>query len=330
MMQFTQIPENHAPLGDRLLYHFEDPGTGGDHLFQLFDLDTDDTLAARRYSRCDKGDVDIAAILRPLVRFTPSVGATGFFEDAGRVSHVQARIDIAYSEERLFLPVMEERPSGTDAERPEGSAVAFGMRTTMPLCRLIAPDEAEEVTLFAEEPLTVEVTACGSDGQSRSRSYTSGQGGWQLFRLDMADFADAERVTLAAGELGSLTYTVAPSPHGSRRLAWRSAAGSVEHYTFPFETVVAKQTAKKRVYGASGRAVSRVTSERLVTLRSAFERREVMEALAEIISSPEVWLVCAGRYLPVDVVTSEVEINRNGTYDALEIAIRPTVNESML
>lgn len=139
MMQFTQIPENHAPLGDRLLYHFEDPGTGGDHLFQLFDLDTDDALAARRFSRCDKGDVDIAAILRPLVRFTPSVGATGFFKDAGRVSHVQARIDIAYSEERLFLPVMEELPGGTDAERSGGSAVAFGMRTTMPLCRLFAP-----------------------------------------------------------------------------------------------------------------------------------------------------------------------------------------------
>ena len=127
-----------------------------------------------------------------------------------------------------------------------------------------------------------------------------------------------------------VTYSVAPAPHGSRRLAWRSAAGSVEHYTFPFETVVAKQTVKERVYGAAGHEVVRITSERLVTLRSAFEREEVMEALAGIVSSSQAWLLCGEEYLPVDVVTSEVEINHHGTYDALEVAIRPTRKEVAL
>lgn len=330
MIQFTQLPENYAPLGGELRCIFELDGGGEaeDHLLQLLDARMGSTLATRRYARCFGGSADIAPMLRPQACFTPAAGSTGFFDDEARTVQIVVRADDARSDALLFLPV-----GGVSAQEA-GKAVAPGLRTTMPLCRLISPVECEELTLFAEEPLRVTVTAHMDNQQTATRSYLSTHGGWQLFRLNMNDLLDnTVRVTVEvgqAGEWGTVTYSVAPAPHGSRRLAWRSAAGSIEHYTFPFETVVAKQTVKERIYGAAGHEAVRITSERLVTLRSAFERDEVMEALAGIVSSSQAWLLCGEEYLPVDVVTSEVEINHHGTYDALEVAIRPTRKEVAL
>lgn len=328
MIQFTQLPENNAPLGGELRCIFELDDVSGeaeDHLLQLLDARTGNTLATRRYARCFGGSADIAPMLRPQACFTPAAGSTGFFDDEVRTVQIVVRADDARSDALFFLPV-----GGVSAQEA-GKAVAPGLRTTMPLCRLISPVECEELTLFAEEPLRVTVTAHMGGERTESSSYLSTHGGWQLFRLNMNDLSEETvRVTVEAGEWGTVTYSVAPAPHGSRRLAWRSAAGSVEHYTFPFETVVAKQTVKERVYGAAGHEVVRITSERLVTLRSAFEREEVMEALAGIVSSSQAWLLCGEEYLPVDVVTSEVEINHHGTYDALEVAIRPTRKEVAL
>ena len=58
-----------------------------------------------------------------------------------------------------------------------------------------------------------------------------------------------------AGACGSVAYTVIPAFSGARRLAWRSSAGGIEHYTFPIEKSESAQPGNGHIRGrrASGR-----------------------------------------------------------------------------
>ena len=112
------------------------------------------------------------------------------------------------------------------------------------------------------------------------------EAGLHLFRFDTRDFPGAERVTVDAGECGAVNYSVIPAVRDGVRLAWRSSAGSIEHYTFP---VV-----------------------RTMTVRA--ERRE---------AEGPVWIAEGDVYTPGCVVTDEAVVRRHGTLCCLEIAIRP-------
>lgn len=194
--------------------------------------------------------------------------------------------------------------------------------TTMPRTRLIAAGESDELTFVTEGPCTVTVTAEAA-GAATSKSYRVSAGGFSVFRLDTRDFPGAETLTADAGACGKVVYSVIPATAGACRLAWHSSAGSIEHYTFPIEKSVRIEAAKTQAYGPDGYVTATATTQRRRALVSAYETREVLEALAEAVSSPDVWLVEKGAYTPVDVTTDTVVVHRHGAVNCLEIEIRP-------
>ena len=173
----------------------------------------------------------------------------------------------------------------------------------MPSVRTISPGESDELTLLCDEACTITVTAQAGDSAT-AESYRTKSGGVLVFRLDTRDFPDAETLTVDAGKCGSVSYTVVPTVSGGRRLAWRSSAGSIEHYTFPIEKSVTAETVKDRAYGTDGHLTA------------------VLEALGEITASPEVWLAEGGGYTPVDVTTPAAVVHRHAAVSCLEIEIR--------
>lgn len=194
--------------------------------------------------------------------------------------------------------------------------------TTMPRTRLIAAGESDELTFVTEGPCTVTVTAEAA-GAATSKSYRVSAGGLSVFRLDTRDFPGAETLTADAGACGKVVYSVIPATAGACRLAWRSSAGSIEHYTFPIEKSVRIEAAKTQAYGPDGYVTATATTQRRRALVSAYETREVLEALTEAVSSPDVWLVEKGAYTPVDVTTDTAVVHRHGVVNCLEIEIRP-------
>ena len=58
-------------------------------------------------------------------------------------------------------------------------------------------------------------------------------------------------------------------------------------------------------------------------LVSAFEPAEVLEALGEVLATPDVWRAKDGEYEGVDVLTEEAVVRRYGTMSTLELEIRP-------
>ena len=64
-------------------------------------------------------------------------------------------------------------------------------------------------------------------------------------------------------------------------------------------------------------------TDRETVLVSAYEGRQVLEALAELTSAPEVWIADGDSYTPVDIASDEAVVQRHGTLSCLEIAVRP-------
>lgn len=328
MMQFTQIPRQYAPLGGELRYAVEQAAAGdidirivdaaggngtGDPSVQAGDGTA--LLGAKRFAATASASFDAAPYLRRRLQFVPATGGTGFHTAAGRTvtAVVEAAADgttETVSPARTFLP-------GSQA------AEAPCLLTSMPLSRLIPEGACDELTLLSAGACTVTVTAQAGD-TATAESYRVAEAGLHLFRLDTRDFPGAESLTVDAGPCGVVLYSVIPARQEARRLAWRSSAGSVEHYTFPVVRTTTVRSVRQQAYGPDGRTVATAETDREALLVSAYEGPQVLEALAELTASPGVWSVDGDVYTPADVVTGEAVVQRHGTLSCLEIVVRPT------
>ncbi len=329
-MQFMQIPQQHAPLGGELRYGVEHDAATTIGI-RIADAADRTLLGAKRFAQVSAVSFDIAPYLRSALRFVPSVGQTGPRPAAGRT----VAAVVTAEEERLSAAdgTTDGATEGAGSDTPPASAAAPArtflpaaepvgapaLLTSMPLRRLIAAGEGDELTLFTAGTQQVAVVA-EDDRGTLEEVYTLTGAGLHLFRVDTSDYLPLRRLTVDAGACGKVVYEVVARPEGAVRLAWRSRAGSVEHYTFPVEVSVLCEAAKRRAYGPEGH-VAVATADRSLVLRSAYERPEVLEALAELNSSPEVWRVGA-QYEPVDVAGGQRAEFRCGALGCFEVAIR--------
>lgn len=313
-MQFTLIPQPNAPLGGQALYRLEN--TARQSIDLRIRTAEGTLLGAQRFVDCLQSQTDAAPCLRPAVKFTPPTQATGFCP----------------ADERTVTAYAEAEPTGTTGSMittplrtflpTDRAMTAPALITEMPLQRIIADGEADELTLLLPGAWVVTVTAQSGDTTS-AESYRTGTSGLHLFRLDTRDYPLSHTLMVDAGSAGAVAYTVVAPPAEGVRIAWRTRSGSVEHYTFPVVKSVVTVVEKSRSIGSEG-YIARVTdTAQRTTLRSAYETRTVLEALAGVISSPQVWQVAEGQYLPVDVLTPKAEVYRHGEFGAVEIEIRP-------
>ena len=339
MMQFTQIPQQYAPLGEELRYAVQQEAAGNIDI-RIVDAAADGTganrtresgpdadgtavsagdgtalLGAKRFAATASAAFDIAPYLRRRVRFVPATGGTGFHPAAGRTVSVVVESAATGETAESVSPARTFRPGAETAEAP-------CLLTSMPLSRLIPEGACDELTLLAGGPCTVTVTALAGD-TTVAESYHAAESGLQVFRLDLHDFPGAESLTVDAGACGGVVYSVIPARQGAVRLAWRSRAGSVEHYTFPVVRTEVVRSVRQQAYGPDGRTAATAETDRETVLVSAYEGRQVLDALAELTAAPEVWITEGDTYTPADIATDEAVVQRHGTLSCLEIAVRP-------
>ncbi|MFR4235286.1 MAG: hypothetical protein ACLT1W_02270 [Alistipes onderdonkii] len=314
-MTFTQIPPEYAPLSGEPVTpsprRKPPPSTCASR------MRNGTLIGAKRFAGVTSASFDAAPYLRRTVAFVPTTGSTGFRMADGRTvtAYIEAQAAQAtgtaptvHSPLRTFLPCRT-------------NVTAFALLTSMPLVRLISHGESDELTLFSDEAVTVTVTA-QSGTTTTAESYRTATGGLHVFRLDTRDFPEAETLTVDAGACGSVAYTVISAPTGARRLAWRSSAGGIEHYTFPVEKSESVETIRQRAYGAEGHLVARTRAERRTVLVSAYEPRATLEGLSEVLLARR--LAGGGRRLHGGRrVTEKSVLHRHGAVTCLEIEIRP-------
>lgn len=317
MALFTRTPLSGAPLGGPIRYAVAGSEPQNFDL-RLYEAGSRTLLGARRFTGVASFECDVAPLLRRAVRFTPATGPTGLHEAADRsiavVAEAAGSVDgTVEAAPRTFLPTAR-------------AAAAPALLGPMPRERLLAPGECDELTLLHDGALVVTVVATGG-GAERVRTYSAATGGLHLFRLAADDFPAAERIEVDAGACGRVGYTLLPAPEGAQRLAWRTAEGSIEHYTFPAAVCETLTVAKRRARSAEGHVAVATGCERRLHLRSACEGRAVTEALAGLLAAGEAWCCAGEEYRPVDIVTDRATLHRHGALGTLEVEIRSTAEE---
>lgn len=190
-MQFTQIPQQYAPLGGELRYAVSREEAGNIDIRIAGAADAA-LLGAKRFAAVTEAAFDAAPYLRRQLRFVPATGKTGFYSAGGRTVSVVVEASetdggtiAATSPARTFLP---------GVEAPAGPC----LRTSMPLNRLIPEGACDELTLLTSGACAVTVTAEAGDSTT-AESYRTAESGLHLFRLDTRDFQGAECITVDAG-----------------------------------------------------------------------------------------------------------------------------------
>ena len=177
--------------------------------------------------------------------------------------------------------------------------------------------------------MTVEVEALSPAGdQAQSYEWDSG-GGAVVLRLRTTDFdPETERFIVRINGEVAVTYEVDFPVREAVRLAWRTASGSVEHYTFP---VVASRTlvpASTAVEDSQGRRTVAAEETTETVVLSRFEPAALTAAIAGAVSSPQVWTVDdeRGIYNPVEVVDARTEYYGFGELRNIRLTLRPVKN----
>ena len=221
-MLFTRIPQQYAPLGGELRYAVSQE-TAGNIDIRIVDAaagsaagigaavspggadragtrgpvgDGSALLGAKRFAAVAEAAFDAAPYLRRRLHFTPATGRTGFYPAEGRT--VTAVVEVAGTDGEAAAAIAPARTF-----LPGDAPGTPGLRTSMPLVRLIPEDACDELTLLTDGPCIVTVTAEAGD-TATAESYRASEAGLHLFRLDMRDFPGAERVTVDAGTCGTV------------------------------------------------------------------------------------------------------------------------------
>ncbi|MDE7305274.1 MAG: hypothetical protein K2N04_05100 [Alistipes sp.] len=314
MLSFKTTPPDYSPTWRRAECRVaSDPAQTID--IALRHTLTGELLGTRRFVNITEAAFDVSPIIRRTIRFAPQPAPTGY------VSAVDRKIPVTVTAALTDDPSQKTRSPTRVYFAGADTPAMLSLLTTMPTERLIAPGEWDEATLLFDLPPKTTVTAQGPAG-TVVRTYAPASSGLQLFRLDTSDFPGAERITVEFDTCGKVEYTVVPAVQGARRIAWHTRAGSIEHYTFPIEPTASVETQKTRIRSFEGPEVVSADQEQRLRLRSAYETRTMLEALAEILVAPEVWIVDSSGYRKVDVLSDRAVVHRHGTLSCLEIEIR--------
>lgn len=275
----------------------------------------DSTTHAHLLFKCFMGVTDCRfttgyAVNRAL-QFRPLTAPTGFTDSSDRriLLHAECQ-DTAHPADIVHSPDITMYATDiTLTGQPQ-------LVTTLPDERMLRADESDEVMVAGPPPLTLHLS-CKTRHSLIERDFTEDSEAVALFRINAADFPDAERIVLSAGGRQISYSPAAPLPEG-RRLAWRSRTGVVEHYTFPIVHSSTRLTDRELPRWDNDGTRPSCHLTRLV---SAYENRPMLEALSEIIASPQVWSVENGLYTPVKVATDRTLTHRYGVLSHLEIEI---------
>lgn len=318
MLYFSTLPAPFAPIGQPLCYTLD--GLAQPRL-ELRVLTSDGRLLATKLlTNASPATVDLAPILRRVVRFQPTLGKSGFVASADRTITVQV-------EARCGAETVRSQPRTFRAALDPVTLPAIC--SALPPTRLIAPSECDEITIVAADPCRVTVTA-DSSGKLTTEEFRAPEGGVQCFRLAVADYPEAEEFTLTIEGLCTLRYLITPAVEGAVRLAWRTQQGAIEHYTFPLVDPIRLLVDKERAYTSEGYSLTSVGVEERWVLHSAYETAEAMRPLSELLYAEQVWRVGEAGYEPIDLVTEESELKQQGLLHRLSVTIRSTLKNKRL
>ena len=311
-MKLLKKSSNFTPLHQGLFFGIDtENSTPSDVLVDIIDATTEEVIAMQKLRSVVSAEVNVAPYLKQFTEYVPSSDSTGFKEAPTRACAIRVSNEIS---EPLVV-------STNNSAVVTPSAV-----TSLPLSRYITPEEIDELLLLVEENDTLVANIRTDSGDSLELEYTTTTGAVILSIASM-DFdtmysrsIDVD-VECNGEHLVSLHYSLIAAHKGSCRLAWISESGAIERYTFPIMAKKEYKSDKLQIEGHDNRRIVRSTFESELSLASRYEPQALIESLAQIISSPRVWIEQANNLKEVIVTTSAIDSNIFGEPSYIRLVV---------
>lgn len=320
-MRIINLSEEFTPRHEGIFFGLDTENEmPADVTIEVVDMASEEVLARKLLRSVTTAEVNVAPYLLPNEEYTPSKSTHTTFKAA------PSRCCIVRSGDDFSAPIT------TSVNRYRVSLPT--VVSAMPSLRTISYGEVDEVLILTNGADILTANIVADTGESLSIDYSAATGA-AILLISTKDFGKKFRTLevelLCNGEyFGSLRYTVMPLHKGAVRLAWISRSGSIERYTFPLGVKSQLNSVKESIDTPEGRRVVRAVSESILSLKSRYEASATIEALAEIVSSPRVWLEGATGCREVEVTSSTVDKNLFNEPDIVAINIREWRKEEPL
>ena len=314
-MIIRKISANFTPLHQGILFDIESGNElPSDMVVEIVDVKSEEVVATQLLRNTISARVNIAPYLTRFEEYAPTLcNATSFSKAPTAIYKV--RVGEIESDD-IIISVNRTPIATTPA-----------IVTSLPPMRRISYGENDEVLIVTDNGKKIYAEMENNNGEIVHLEYLPTTDATLLtitpstFNTESKSF---EVILYCEGQiLGKLRYAVTSSQQNSSRLAWLSESGAIERYTFPRSYKTLFATDKRRIMTAEGICSAFCRTKQIVALSSRIEPCATIKALAQIASSPKVWLEQNGRYELVDITTSQIEHNMFGeaSYLYLEATI---------
>ena len=318
-MRLEKLSNNFTPLRQGLFFGIEtEEAAPTNVLVEIIDDVTEEIVATQQLRGITAGEVNIAPYIPVSGGYSPAITPHSHLREAPVATY------------RIRVGEVESAPI-TVSVNNELPATLPAIISAMPHSRTISRNESDELLLLGEEGAIYTARIVADTGEVLSLETTSVTGA-TILSISTEDFGTDIRtldleLSCEGVSLGSLHYTLRPRYNSSVRVAWLSHKGSTERYTFPVTSKVQCASQRGVVEKLDKQQVASISSVCDITLVSRYESHDTIQALAEIICSPKVWMEEGGVWSEVVVTSPTLDYNLFGELDSMSINIRKWSNK---
>ena len=325
-MKIDFIPEDYTPVEQGLLFGFStESDTPIDVEVEIIDADSEEVVAVQILREVVSGVVNIAPYVQRFSEREPLASTiTACSIKTFELEKARYKIRIGDVESAAVVVSPLKRV-----------ITAPDMVTDMPLRRRFSNGESDEVIFVVDGPTDVVAYIEADNGNAVSLSKRQAEGAVRL-AIASSHFGKGVKHISVEIELDDnlwqrLEYEVVPRRKHAVRLAWESASGSIERYSFPMCYEQRCEVKKQRCETDSGFEAVAINHIKSIRLLSDYEPRSVISALADIIASPKVWIDSKTSGLKrVEVLSSTEKYNLFGEPDCIELELLETQRRESL
>lgn len=325
---FSKVPDNFASAFGDLVYGISGMVSGSVENAEVLAGSSDVPVGVKRVVGGEGVAVNISGYVRRMLAPSPVLsGNMGISTDNGLSVVAAVSCGGAVSPVRTF----------TGAGRGLSEYEAM---TVLPAVRTIGWDEWDTVSVpVSTGSISYRWETIGGTGYSYTSEAVVVSRSVATLSVDMAEVrrvlgnegVDPEGVTglkvsVLAGQeaVVSLEYEICRRPSGAVRLCWFNTMGGFDFHTFGASETDTLDAGKEVFLNYNGYRTASVQNERQSELVSGYMPRLWIEGLSGIVASPLVWRVDEDGYIPVDVLSGEAAIRREGL-NYVSVKIRDAV-----
>ena len=314
-MKIKKLSSDFTPLHEGVIFDIDtEATTPSDIEVKIIEIATGEIVATQLLRNTVKATINIAPYVKIPTVYAPAPQSQTTFSEAPTSSY------------KVRIGDIESESVVVSVNRSKVDSSPFVL-TALPSSRRLFKNENDELLIVTDRGSTLYAEIVADTGESLHFEYftSSGAATLSLSTQSFETMVRALDVTIYCdeGEIGSFHYKVTPRHQATARLAWLSDCGAIEHYTFA-TSYRAKRSAKREIVATSEGVVSAsCRAKQSLSLSSHIEPQATIEALAQIASSPKVWMEVDGSWHLVEVVTPYIEHNLFGepSYILLEICL---------